>query len=105
MVASSLIEEAIRVLRSAAPEAEVILFGSYARGDARPDSDVDFLVVIPDLKDRLKEMVRLTEILRPLRIPADVIVMSRERFEYWRDTPNTLVHRAVREGRAHGQVG
>lgn len=78
MIGPELIEEAVRRLKSAAPQAKVILFGSYARGDARPDSDIDFLVVIPGLKNRFKETVRLTEALRPLRIPADVVVISRE---------------------------
>jgi len=33
-----------------------------------------------------------------------VIVMSQERFDYWKDTPNTLAYRVLKEGRAYEQV-
>ena len=41
-----------------------MLFGSYARGDAREDSDLDLLVIEPRVDDRAKEMVRLRRVLR-----------------------------------------
>jgi hypothetical protein len=37
-------------------------------------------------------------------MPADVLVVSAERFAYWRDTPNTVMYRAAREGRSYEQV-
>jgi uncharacterized protein len=99
------LERAAEMLLEAAPAgSRVILFGSHARGEAGPRSDVDFLVVEPEVTNRMGEMVRLAEVLRPLRVPADVLVTSAERFEYWRDTPNTLIYRAAREGRVYGQV-
>ena len=104
MIETAQIEEAAQVLREAAPGATVILIGSYARGDARSDSDVDFLVVMPQVRNRYAEMVRLTESLRSLHLPVDVVVLSRERFEYWRKTPNTLANRAIKEGKIYGQV-
>jgi hypothetical protein len=33
-----------------------------------------------------------------------VVVLSRQRFEYWKDTPNTLSYRAVKEGKVYEQV-
>ncbi|MCC7407608.1 MAG: nucleotidyltransferase domain-containing protein [Phycisphaeraceae bacterium] len=105
MIDESTIERAVELLLEAAPVgSRVILFGSYARGDAHGRSDVDFLVVEPEVQDRQAEMVRLAEVLRPLRLPVDVLVTSQERFEYWRQTPNTVIHRAAREGRVYGQV-
>lgn len=58
-----LIAEAGRRLSEAAPDARVILFGSHARGDAKPGSDLDLLVVEPELKSRRAEFVRLREAL------------------------------------------
>jgi len=88
------------LLREAAPPgSKVILFGSYARGDAREGSDLDFLVVEPDCSDRRGEMVRLRDALRPLRLAADVVVGTGQWFDYWRETPNTLPYRASKQGR------
>lgn len=98
------IAKAADLLLRAAPGSKVILFGSYARGEADPDSDLDFLVVEPEVKDRFGEMVRLAEVLRPLLLPVDVLVVSAEKFAYWRDTPNTVIYRAAREGKVYEQV-
>ena len=98
------IRTAVEALMEAAPGSKVILFGSQARGEAAPDSDLDFLVIEPDVKDRLGEMVRLSNVLGRLLIPADVVVVSEETFEKWRDTPNTLMYRAAKEGKVYEQV-
>jgi predicted nucleotidyltransferase len=104
MADAEAIREGVNRLLRAAPGARVILFGSRARGDADARSDVDFLVVEPQVGSRLAEMVRLTEVLRPLGMAADVLVVSEEQFQYWRDTPNTLVYRALKEGKVYETV-
>jgi predicted nucleotidyltransferase len=71
-------EAAQRLGRAARKPARVILFGSYARGEADAESDVDFLVVQEDGFSRRREIVRLQEILSPLRVPAEVLVVSHE---------------------------
>ena len=104
MIDEQIMQQAVRMLLDAAPGARVILFGSYARDEARPNSDLDFLVIEPEVEDRMGEMARLSKVLAPLMIPTDVRVVSAERFEYWKDTPNTVYHRAVREGKVYEQV-
>lgn len=99
------IDEAARRLLEAAPAgSRVILFGSYARGEADPASDVDFLVVEPQVADPYGEMVRLREAMRPLELFADVLVVSAEGFDKWRDTPNTVIHDVAREGKVYERV-
>ena len=104
MIAPDLIDEAARRIAAAAPGARVILFGSHARGEAGPDSDVDLLVVEPRVADHFGEMVRLQRVLAPLRLPADITVVSEAHVEDWRDVESTMLHDALREGRVLAQA-
>ena len=98
------IESAAERLVAATPEgSEVLLFGSYARGDARPGSDLDFFVVEPEPVDRHGEMVRLREVLRDSPVAVDVVVVGRSRFESWRLRPGTIDSIADREGRRYAR--
>ena len=85
--------------RAAPAGSKVILFGSHARGEADARSDVDPLVIEPKVANRIQEMIRLAEVLQTLRLPVDLLVISAERYDYWRDTPNAVYDRAEPEGR------
>jgi len=81
----------------------VILFGSHARGDARPDSDVDLMVIeqapFSPQRSRRAEYSRLSMALREFPFAKDILLYSREEFDYWKDSPNHVVGRAQREGK------
>ncbi len=91
--------KAVALLCRSAQPTRVILFGSHARGDAQPDSDVDLLVVLRAVQDRVGEMVRLGRVLSELRIPIDLLVVSEEVFQYWCDTAGNVYSAAAAEGR------
>lgn len=95
---------AIKALTLAAPQVEqIVLFGSQARGDADEGSDLDFLVIEPVVENRAQEMVRLRRALRPLRIPVDVLVYSRDEVNRWGHQPGTALYWALKEGQVvHG---
>jgi len=101
------IESVARALLRAAPEgSRVILFGSHARGIARPDSDIDFLVVEPVVEDRFAETYRLRkaieEVLADELQPVDLVITDEARYRRYEDTPNTLAFEAATEGRVYG---
>jgi len=99
IIDESTIKQAVGLLQQAAPGSTIIVFGSCARGEITADSDLDLLVVEPRVTSRHEEMVRLRKVLRPLGVPADVLVASKDTFEYWSDTPNTIYYEVAREGR------
>jgi len=74
-------EAARRLGETARKPARVILFGSDARGAADPASDLDFLVIQEDGFSRRREIVRQQSALSPLRVPAEVLVISRREAE------------------------
>jgi predicted nucleotidyltransferase len=95
----TLIAEAARRLAAAAPDARVILFGSRACGEPRADSDLDLLVIEPEVKSRRAEYVRLRNAVGELGVPVDLIVYRDSEAEKWGGVPGTFVYDALREGR------
>jgi predicted nucleotidyltransferase len=75
------------------------LFGSHARGDAGVRSDVDILVIEPEVDNTATEAVRLMREVRDLRLPIEVVVVSEREAENWRHVRGSLVHAAVSDGR------
>jgi predicted nucleotidyltransferase len=88
-----------RLADAASSPAQVVLFGSRARGAGREDSDIDFLVIERHLDSKLGEMIRLRDALPPLGVPVDVVVVSEAEAARREPIPSSLVHRALREGR------
>ncbi|HKI66569.1 MAG TPA: nucleotidyltransferase domain-containing protein [Solirubrobacterales bacterium] len=98
-IALDWLDQAGKLLAEAAgAESTVILFGSHARGEARADSDVDFLVIEPVVKNRLKEWERLRRALKDLPMPVDIVVLDEKRAERRARVPGTMVHHALRDG-------
>ena len=94
------IQRAVKAIRTASPGSRVILFGSYARGDAGPDSDLDFLVVEREMsRSQHEETVRLREAIGPIGVPVDVLVTTEAVYRKWSKNPGTIFYDAAREGR------
>lgn len=94
-----LIAEAGRRLTAAAPDAKVILFGSRARGEERPDSDLDLLVIEPEVASRKAEYVRLRQQLRDLDVAVDLVIVTERHVEEWGHFEGTMLNDALRNGR------
>jgi predicted nucleotidyltransferase len=99
MISETIILEVTARLRQAAPDSTIILFGSHARGAAGDNSDLDILVIEPMVTARRKEMIRLSDALRSLRVPVDVVVTSRKNYAEWSHVPGTIFFNAAQEGK------
>jgi len=103
MVDESTIQEAGRRLAEAAgKDARVILFGSHARGEAGPASDLDLIVVEPRISNRNAEFLRLRRALGEIGAPVDLILYGANHVEDWGSVPGTLINEALKEGRFLG---
>lgn len=99
-----MIQRAGEVLATAAGNsARVILFGSHARGEADANSDVDFLVIEPDLEDRHAEWSRLRRALGDIEVPVDIVVLDEALAARRAKVPGTTVYHALRDGRIIAQ--
>ena len=78
---------------------QIILFGSYARGEAGTDSDVDLLVVVPLNRDRRTIRLGIRRALSGIGLPKDVVVVSPQEMERYRECPGTIIRAALGEGK------
>ena len=82
---------------------QVILFGSQARGDQEQQSDVDLLIIQSEpfntVGKRDEQSVRLSRQLARFAVPTDILLYARDEVDYWRDSLNHVVARALREGK------
>ena len=102
-VSAALFDRMIRTIVDEVDPEQVVLFGSRARGDARPDSDVDLLVIESEPfgngRSSHTETVRLNRTLAATPVARDILVYSRDEIEKWRGSLNHVAARALREGR------
>lgn len=87
-----------RLSHQFAPQ-RIILFGSHARGDADGDSDVDLLVVMPEVEDRTKLAVEMRGALGDMPVPKDIVVTTPDEIDEWGDLVGTVLRPALQEGK------
>jgi predicted nucleotidyltransferase len=92
--------EIVRRIRSVADPRKIVLFGSRARGDHRPDSDIDLLVIEDSPLPRHRRSIPLYAALAdlPLDVDAEVVVYTPAEVEEWHHAGAAFVTTALREG-------
>lgn len=53
---------------------KIILYGSYARGEATEDSDIDVVAVIEGIEDPMKELGKLSDIISQISLKYDTLI-------------------------------
>ena len=102
MLDSETIQTAVnRMVAAASAPSRVILFGSYARGTANEDSDLDLMVIEKELpaKDKAAEYLRLRSAIGGIGAGVDVLIYSEEEALSRGQVPGTLPYWALKEGR------
>lgn len=87
-----------RILAVGSPD-RIILFGSRARGTARPDSDLDLLIIEESDLPRFKRAVRYYLALIGTFLGEDIVVWTPQEVAEWEAVPNAFISTALREGK------
>ena len=87
-----------RIVVQFAPE-KIVLFGSYARGHADSDSDVDLLVIKSVTGSRRQERLAMRVALHGMGVAKDILLVTPEEVETSQRLPGTLIRSALREGK------
>ena len=88
------------IVREYQPD-KIILFGSWARGRADKDSDIDLLVISDREKNlpRYKRGLDIRLLLSQFGSPKDILFYTHDDVERWRDVPQTFISTVLNEGR------
>jgi predicted nucleotidyltransferase len=95
----ALISEFVRRVVESVHPLRIILFGSAARGEMGPNSDLDTLIVMNDQTDCRAAAKLIARRLRGLECATDVLVVRRTDLEQNRDNPYLVLHTALHEGK------
>ncbi len=87
-----------RIVQTSNPE-KIILFGSYARGNFGADSDLDLLIIVPNVKHLRQESIRMRRALRGLLAPVDIVVATPEQIKRLGNTTGLVYQTALNEGK------
>ena len=98
MINKKEIESVATQIGIASSAESVVLFGSYAKGNARGDSGVDLLIIAESDLPRFKRSRVLYKLFRPYPFAMDVIVYTPQEVEKGKESPVSFVSRVLREG-------
>jgi predicted nucleotidyltransferase len=100
MLNEQMIREAVRRLVAAAhAPSKIIMFGSYARGDADEGSDLDLVVIEREVPSKGEELLRLNQAVGWIGKGVDVLLYSEREFDRRSQVPGTAPYWAHNEGR------
>ena len=77
---------------------KIVLFGSCARGEAGPSSDLDLLVIMKSNLPRYKRAAPLRLLFDRAPCPMDILVFTPEEVKRWNGTVNHIVTEAMEKG-------
>jgi len=99
LVAPEILEELVRRIVAAVNPVRIILFGSAARGDMGPNSDLDVLVVMPDGVHRRDTANGIYRSLRRFPYPKDIVVATEGDLLAYGDSIGLVYRQAMKEGK------
>jgi predicted nucleotidyltransferase len=100
-----ILEELVRRIVEAVHPLRIILFGSAARGEMGPNSDLDVMVVVPDGVHRRHTIKFLYRQLYGFGVPKDILVATESDIREHADNPGLIYRTALQEGKELYRAG
>ncbi len=93
------VNEVLKRILSVVQPRRVVLFGSAARGQMTPDSDLDLLVIVPGPAHRRTIAQDIYRNLRGVLMPVDIVVATEQDVELHGQAIGSILRPALREGK------
>ena len=93
-----------QIMQHVSSPARVVVFGSYGRGDATQDSDLDLLVIQKSVDDFTKEYTRLREAIGAIGVGVDLLLVTEQQYEQRKDWCSSPITWAHREGKVASEA-
>jgi len=100
MIDEQTLQQVVKRIVEVAKPTRIVLFGSYGRGDADAGSDLDLMVIQPQVTDAYEAMVRLRQVIGPVGAGVDVLVYSEAEYQRRSQVPGTVLYWARKEGKS-----
>ena len=88
-----------QIMQHVSSPARVVVFGSYGRGDATQDSDLDLLVIQKSVADFTQEYTRLRKAIGAIGVGVDLLLVTEDQYEQRKDWCSSPIYWAHREGK------
>lgn len=99
VVDQALLDDVVRRIVDRFQPRRVVLFGSRARGDARPDSDIDLFIEMESDQRPIERAAQVSRLLTPRRWGLDVFVYTPDEVRARRGRPGDVLAYVEAEGR------
>ena len=94
-----IIQVIVRRIADATRPQKIILFGSWARGERGPHSDIDILVIKESAQPRPQRYAEVRRLFWGMGIPMDILVYTPEEFARFQSVPGSFTYTVAREGK------
>ncbi len=98
-ITEELLSDIVRHIVASGNPTSIVLFGSHARGMARPESDLDLLIIEESELPRYQRASKYRRALVGIYPSKDIVVWTPEEVYEWRSVPSAFITTALAEGR------
>ena len=98
MISSKQIDQVVKLIVGNYHPNKIILFGSYASGNANKDSDVDLLIIKNSDVPRYKRSREIHKLFNPYPFAMDILVYTNDEINRWKDIKTSFIYEAFKNG-------